>query len=148
MKAATTGKTKTAAADDDGGAAGRHIDARIAELADWRGATLATVRGIIRAADKAIIEEWKWDVPVWSAGGIICTGEVYKAAVKLTFARGAALPDPKGLFNASLAGNTRRAVDIREGETINAAALTALVRAAVKLNAGKAAAKKAAAKSK
>jgi len=111
------------------------IDARIAELGDWRGETLARVRSLVRAADPDVVEEWKWrGVPVWSHGGILCTGETYKAVVKLTFAKGAALPDPAGLFNASLAGNTRRAIDIVEGQTIDAAALQALIRAAVELN--------------
>jgi hypothetical protein len=113
----------------------RRIDARIAELADWRGATLAEVRRLIHEADPQVVEEWKWrGVPVWSHGGIICTGETYKAVVKLTFAKGAALPDPAGLFNSSLEGSTRRAIDIREGEAIDGAALKALVRAAVALN--------------
>ena len=112
------------------------IDARIAELADWRGATLAEVRRLIHEADPEVAEEWKWrGVPVWSHGGILCTGETYKAVVKLTFAKGAALADPSGLFNASLEGNTRRAIDIREGETIDAGAFKALVRSAVALNA-------------
>lgn len=116
------------------------IDRRIKELGDWRGRTLAKVRAIIRAADPDIVEEWKWvkptnpGTPVWSRGGIICTGEAYKEVVKLTFARGAALRDPTRLFNASLEGNTRRAIDIREGEEVDAAAFTALVRAAVALN--------------
>ena len=111
------------------------IDARIAELGDWRGETLARVRALIRAADPEVVEEWKWrGVPVWSHAGIICTGETYRATVKLTFARGASLADPAGLFNASLEGGTRRAVDIREGETIDGAALQALVLAAVALN--------------
>lgn len=111
------------------------IDARIAELGDWRGETLARVRSLVRAADPDVVEEWKWrGVPVWSHGGILCTGETYKAVVKLTFAKGAALPDPAGLFNASLAGNTRRAIDIVEGQAIDAAALQALIRAAVELN--------------
>jgi hypothetical protein len=111
------------------------IDARIEELRDWRGAMLATVRALIRAADPEVIEEWKWrGVPVWSHRGIICTGETYKSVVKLTFAKGAALADPAGLFNSSLDGSTRRAIDIREGETIDPAALTALIRAAVALN--------------
>jgi hypothetical protein len=111
------------------------IDERIEQLADWRGKTLAKVREIIHAADPDIVEEWKWmGTPVWSHGGIVCTGETYKAVVKMTFAKGAALEDPSGLFNSSLDGNTRRAIDIREGETIDAAALTALVRAAVALN--------------
>lgn len=114
------------------------IDARIAELADWRGETLARVRALIRAAVPDVVEEWKWrGVPVWSDAGIICTGETYKAVVKLTFAKGASLPDPAGLFNSSLEGNTRRAIDIREGETIDEAALQALVRAAAALNRSK-----------
>ncbi len=111
------------------------IDARIAELGDWRGETLARVRAVIRQADPEVEETWKWrGVPVWEHAGIICTGETYKAVVKLTFARGASLDDPAGLFNASLEGNTRRAIDIREGEAIDEAALKALVHAAVALN--------------
>jgi hypothetical protein len=111
------------------------IDARIEELGDWRGKMLAKVRGIIRKADPEIVEEWKWrGVPVWSRGGIVCTGETYKAVVKMTFAKGAALEDPAGLFNSSLEGNVRRAIDVREGEKVNEAALTALIRAAVALN--------------
>lgn len=124
----------TNAAQDDVSASDR-IDARIGELADWRGETLAHVRAVIRAADPEIVETWKWrGVPVWERGGILCTGETYKAVVKLTFAKGASLPDPAGLFNSSLEGNTRRAIDIGEGETLDPAALTALVRAAVALN--------------
>ncbi|GGY54695.1 DUF1801 domain-containing protein [Pseudoduganella sp. SL102] len=111
------------------------IDARIHELADWRGAALARVRDVIRQADPGVVEEWKWNVPVWSHGGILCTGETYKKAVKLTFAKGAALADPAGLFNSSLDGNTRRAIDIHEGTTIDAAALQALVKAAIAHNA-------------
>lgn len=111
--------------------ASRLIDQRIAELGDWRGETLARVRDLILAADPGIIEEWKWDVPVWSRFRILCTGEVYKKAVKLTFARGAKLPDPTGLFNSSLEGNTRRAIDIPEGVTLDARAFTALIKAAV-----------------
>ena len=121
--------------------AARLIDDRIAQLADWRGATLARVRKLILAADPEMVEEVKWrkpanpsGVPVWSHAGIVCTGETYKAVVKLTFAKGAALDDPSGLFNSSLEGNTRRAIDMREGETIDAEALTALIRAAVALN--------------
>jgi hypothetical protein len=111
------------------------IDARIKDLGDWRGKMLANVREIIHQADPEIVEDWKWmDVPVWSHGGIVCTGETYKNVVKLTFAKGAALEDPKRLFNSSLAGNVRRAIDIHEGDKINAAALKALVRAAVALN--------------
>ena len=114
------------------------IDARIAELGDWRGAMLARVRGLIREADPAVVEEWKWrGVPTWSHSGIICTGETYKAVVKLTFAKGASLDDPAGLFNASLEGNVRRAIDIREGEDIDAEAFKALVLAAVALNEAK-----------
>lgn len=121
------------------------IEAKINELGDWRGKTLAKVREIILKADPEIVEEWKWakatspGTPVWSRGGIVCTGETYKNAVKMTFAKGASLADPAGLFNSSLEGNVRRAIDIREGEKVNEAALRALVRAAVALNlAGKA----------
>jgi len=116
------------------------IDARIAELGDWRGRMLAHVRGLIREADPEVVETWKWrGVPVWEHAGIICTGETYKAVVKLTFAKGASLEDPKGLFNASLEGNTRRAIDIAEGQSLDEAAFKALVRAAVALNTAKAA---------
>jgi hypothetical protein len=116
----------------------QHIDARIAELGDWRGDALARVRRLIRQADPEIVEEWKWrGVPVWERSGIICTGETYKSVVKLTFAKGAALDDPTGLFNSSLDGNVRRAIDIREGETIDEAAFQALVRAAIALNMAK-----------
>jgi hypothetical protein len=115
------------------------IDARIKELSDWRGETLARLRALIKAADPDVIEEWKWrGVPVWSHNGIICTGETYKAVVKMTFAKGAALKDPSGLFNSSLEGSTRRAIDIREGEKINEKALKTLIRAAVTHNASKA----------
>ena len=118
------------------------IDGRIAELNDWRGDTLAKVRAVIRNADPAIVEEWKWNVPVWSCDGILCTGETYKAAVKLTFAKGASLEDPKGLFNSSLEGATRRALDLHEGDKLDGPGLTALVREAVALNrAGKSATK-------
>ncbi len=111
------------------------IDERIRKLADWRGQTLAHVRAIVRAADPDVVEEWKWmGTPVWSHGGIICTGETYKAVVKLTFAKGAALEDPSGLFNSSLDGNVRRAIDIREGEEIDEAALKQLIQAAAALN--------------
>ena len=112
------------------------IDARIAQLDDWRGETLARVRKLILAADPDIVEEWKWrGVPVWSHGGIICTGETYKDKIKLTFAKGALLEDPAGLFNSSLEGNTRRAIDIHEGETVDAGAFKALVKSAVAVNA-------------
>ncbi len=115
------------------------IDARIAELGDWRDETLARVRALIKQAVPDVVEEWKWrGVPVWEQGGIICTGETYKAAVKLTFAKGAALDDPSGLFNSSLDGNVRRAIDIHEGETVDAEALKSLIRAAVALNRSKA----------
>ena len=110
------------------------IDERIAELGDWRGKMLSQLRGIIKQADPDVVEEWKWSVPVWSHDGLICTGESYKNVVKMTFANGAALPDPSGLFNSSLEGNTRRAIDFREGEKIDKEALKALIRAAVKLN--------------
>jgi hypothetical protein len=111
------------------------IDARIKELSDWRGETLARVRLLIQQADPEVVEEWKWrGVPVWEHGGIICTGETYKAVVKLTFAKGASLKDPSGLFNSSLEGNTRRAIDIREGDKIDEEALKALIRAALELN--------------
>ena len=114
------------------------IDARIAELADWRGATLARVRKLIKQAVPEIIEEWKWrGVPVWSHAGIICTGESYKTYIKLSFAKGASLPDPAGLFNASLEGNTRRAIDIHETDELDAAAFKSLIRAAVALNMAK-----------
>ena len=120
------------------GDASQQIDARIAELGDWRGATLARVRTLIRQADPEIVEAWKWrGVPVWEHDGIICTGETYKSVVKLTFAKGAALDDPSGLFNSSLDGNVRRAIDIQEGEAIDEAALQALIRAAVALNRAK-----------
>lgn len=116
----------------------QQIDARIAELGDWRGEMLAHVRRLVRAALPDVVEEWKWrGVPVWSHGGMICTGETYKEVVKLTFAKGAALPDPKRLFNASLDGNTRRAIDLREGDRIDARAFQALVRAAAAANAAK-----------
>jgi hypothetical protein len=120
----------------------RLIDARIRELDDWRGEMLARVRKLIREADPEAVEEWKWrGVPVWSHGGILCTGETYKTAVKLTFAKGAALEDPKSLFNSSLEGSTRRAIDIHEGEPIDGEALKALIRAAAALNISKAAAR-------
>ena len=113
----------------------RSIDARIEELGDWRGETLARIRALIKQADPEVVEEWKWrGVPVWSHAGIICTGETYKAVVKLTFARGAALEDPSRLFNSSLEGNTRRAIDFPEGGRINEKAFKALIRAAVALN--------------
>jgi hypothetical protein len=114
------------------------IDERIEELGDWRGEMLSRLRALIKQADPGVVEEWKWAVPVWSHDGLICTGETYKKVVKLTFAKGAALEDPSGLFNSSLEGNTRRAIDFHEGEKIDAKALKTLIRAAVKLNASRA----------
>jgi hypothetical protein len=111
------------------------IDARIEGLGDWRGETLARLRALILQADPEVVEAWKWNVPVWEHAGILCTGEVYKAAVKLTFPKGATLEDPSGLFNSSLEGNARRAIDFREGDKIDAEAFKALIRAAVALNA-------------
>jgi hypothetical protein len=128
-KAATATEIKASASPS------RLIDARIKELGDWRGETLARVRSLIRDADREIIEEWKWrGVPVWEHSGIICTGETYKAVVKLTFAKGASLEDPSRLFNSSLDGNVRRAIDFHEGDKINEKALKALIRAALALN--------------
>jgi hypothetical protein len=144
MKKATTSMRKTAgsmkqrqsgANEEKEANPSQLIDARIKELPDWRGETLARVRVLIKQADPEVVEEWKWrGVPVWSHAGIICTGETYKNVVKMTFAKGAALEDPKGLFNSSLEGNTRRAIDIREGDKIDEKALKALIRAAVALN--------------
>jgi len=137
MKKAVAAKTSSAKAE---GAASpeKLIDGRIRELGDWRGEMLARVRGLIKEAEPEVVEEWKWrGVPVWERDGIICTGETYKEVVKLTFAKGAALADPAGLFNSSLDGNVRRAIDIRQGEKINEKALKALIRAAVELNASK-----------
>jgi hypothetical protein len=114
------------------------IDARVKELGDWRGGMLSRIRTLIKEADPEVVEEWKWrGVPVWSHDGMICTGETYKTVVKVTFAKGAALKDPSGLFNSSLEGNTRRAIDFHEGEKINEKAMKALVRAAVTLNESK-----------
>jgi len=118
-----------------GDAPGQLIDARVEELGDWRGETLARLRALIKQADPDVVEEWKWrGVPVWSHDGMICTGETYKNVVKMTFAKGASLADPSGLFNSSLEGNTRRAIDFHEGDTIDDKALKALIRAAVALN--------------
>jgi len=117
-----------------GKSASQMIDGRIAEYDDWRGQTLGRLRALIRAADPEVVEEWKWGVPVWSHDGILSTGEVYKKVVKMTFARGASLKDPSNLFNSSLEGNTRRAIDFHEGEKIDEKALKALVREAVALN--------------
>lgn len=121
------------------GAASRLIDARISELGDWRGDILARVRRLVRDAVPGVVEEWKWSVPVWSHAGIICTGETYRSAVKLTFPKGASIDDPAGLFNASLEGSTRRAIDIREGDVIDEKAFKSLIRAAAALNASAAA---------
>src|ERR1700679_396621 len=121
----------------EGQSASELISNRIAELGDWRGKTLSRMRKLIKDADPEVVEEWKWmGTPVWSHDGIICTGESYKKVVKLTFAKGASLKDPSGLFNSSLDGNVRRAIDIREGEKVDVAALTELIRAAVALNLG------------
>ncbi|MBO9356391.1 DUF1801 domain-containing protein [Bordetella petrii] len=128
--------------EEEGVPAAQLIDARIKELDDWRGPMLARIRDIIRRADPDVVEEWKWRVPVWSHGGIICTGEAYKQAVKTTFAKGASLPDLAGLFNSSLTGNMRRAIDFHEGDEIQEEALMALIRAAVALNLSKPAAGK------
>ena len=137
MKKAVTAKA-TSAKDAGEPSPSKLIDGRIKELGDWRGETLKRIRALIKEADPGVVEEWKWrGVPVWEHDGIICTGETYKAVVKLTFARGAALDDPAGLFNSSLDGNVRRAIDISEGAKINEKALKALIRAAVELNASK-----------
>ena len=119
---------------DTAASASELIDARIAELNDWRGEMLARLRAVIRAADPDVAEEWKWNVPVWSHHGLICTGEAYKQTVKMTFAKGASVPDPSGLFNSSLYGNTRRAIDFREGDKVNEKALKALIQAAIAVN--------------
>lgn len=121
-------------APTDQGSAAERIDAKLAELGDFRAELLARLRALILAADAGIVEEWKWNTPVWSKAGILCTGETYKGKVKLTFAKGASLPDPHGLFNSSLDGGTRRAIDFVEGARVNQRAFQALVRAAVKLN--------------
>jgi hypothetical protein len=136
MKKVTTSMKKSGSNEGKAGASpSRLIDGRIKELGDWRGEMLARVRTLIKQADPDVVEEWKWrGVPVWEHDGIICTGETYKAVVKLTFAKGASLEDPSGLFNSSLEGNTRRAIDIHEGDKIDEKALKALIRAAVSLN--------------
>jgi hypothetical protein len=136
MKKATATMKKSGSSEEkDGDSPSRLIDARIEELSDWRGQTLARVRTLIRQAEPEVVEEWKWrGVPVWERAGIICTGETYKNVVKLTFAKGASLEDPSGLFNSSLDGNTRRAIDFHEGDEIDEQALKTLVRAAAALN--------------
>jgi hypothetical protein len=140
MKKATPAAKKSSAKEAKGGdSPSRLIDARIKELGDWRGETLARIRTLIKQADPDVVEEWKWrGVPVWSHAGIICTGETYKAVVKMTFAKGASLQDPSRLFNSSLEGNTRRAIDLHEADKIDEKALKALIRAAVALNTKKA----------
>ncbi|KRQ95709.1 hypothetical protein CQ12_03775 [Bradyrhizobium jicamae] len=148
MKKATSMKKSGANEAKGGSSPAQHIDARIKELSDWRGETLARVRSIIKQAVPDVVEEWKWrGVPVWEHEGIICTGETYKAVVKMTFAKGAALDDPSGLFNSSLEGNVRRAIDIHEGDKINEKALKALIREAAALNASARAATRARKKS-
>jgi hypothetical protein len=141
MKKATTATKRKASGSKQvrgGGSASQLIDARIEELSDWRGEMLARIRALIQRADPEVLEEWKWrGVPVWSHAGIICTGETYKSVVKMTFAKGAALADPTHLFNSSLEGNTRRAIDFHEGDKLDAKALQALIRAAVALNTSK-----------
>ena len=125
---------KKSATTKAGASASELIDERIKELADWRGKTLSRLRGLIKAADPQVVEEWKWGGPVWSDNGIICTGESYKSAVKLTFAKGASVKDPAGLFNSSLEGNTRRAIDFHQDDKIDETAFKALIRAAVAVN--------------
>ncbi|WP_217349799.1 DUF1801 domain-containing protein [Polaromonas sp. A23] len=128
-------KSKSSSTEEkDGASASQLIDAKISELGDWRGETLARVRTLVKQAIPDVVEEWKWSVPVWSHAGIICTGETYKKAVKLTFPKGASLEDPSGLFNSSLEGNTRRAIDFHEGDKIDEKALKTLIRAAAALN--------------
>ncbi len=129
---------KKASNPKDGASPAQLIDARIKELSDWRGTALSKIRKLIKQADPEVVEEWKWSVPVWSHGGLICTGEAYKSVVKLTFAKGAQLKDPKRLFNSSLEGKVRRAIDLREGEKLDEAAFKALIREAVALNAASA----------
>jgi len=139
-KATTTAKKKKPNPKEAIGAdsASRHIDARIAELDDWRGEMLSRIRHLIKQADPGVVEEWKWSVPVWSHDGMICTGEVYKNSVKITFAKGASLKDPSRLFNSSLEGSTRRAIDFHKGDKVDGTALKALIRAAAELNAASA----------
>ena len=139
MKTVSKAKAKAKARTKSAGSPSKLIDGRIKELGDWRGETLASMRALIKAADPDVGEEWKWmGVPVWEDHGIICTGETYKSVVKLTFAKGASLPDPAKLFNSSLDGNVRRAIDLRESEKVDEKAFKALIRAAVALNKSKA----------
>ena len=130
-------KSKSGSKEGKGDSPSQLIDARIKELSDWRGETLARIRALIREADPEVVEEWKWGIPVWSHAGILCTGETYKKAVKTTFAKGASLEDPSRLFNSSLEGATRRAIDFREDDKIDEKAFKALIRAAVALNTSK-----------
>ena len=135
MKATTMTRQKSGTKEaGDGDSPAHLIDARIRELGDWRGEMLARIRALIRQADAGVVEEWKWGGPVWSKAGVISTGETYRNAVKMTFARGASVEDPSGLFNSSLDGNTRRAIDFHEGDAIDEKAFTALIRAAVAVN--------------
>ena len=134
MAAARDTRAMKKTTNEEGASPAELIDAKIEELGDWRGETLARIRALIKQADPEVVEEWKWRVPVWSHAGIICTGETYKAKVKMTFAKGASLDDPAGLFNSSLEGNTRRAIDLHEGDEIDEDALKDLIRAAVALN--------------
>ena len=127
-------KRKTNDSSSKGESPSKLIDARIGELDDWRGETLSRLRALVKQADPAVVEEWKWGVPVWSHNGIVCTGETYKKVVKLTFAKGAQMKDPKKLFNSSLEGNARRAIDFHEGDKVDEAAFKALIREAVALN--------------
>ncbi len=143
MKKVITLMKKDTTSADAQDAASQLIDARINDLDDWRGEMLGHIRTLIRQADPYVVEQWKWrGVPVWSHAGILCTGETYKSVVKMTFAQGASLEDPSGLFNASLEGNTRRAIDVHEGETLDDKALKALIGAAVELNLSRAAARR------
>jgi hypothetical protein len=137
MSAPNRGAPAKKNAPPSGAAASKLIDAAIEALTDWRGPLLSRLRKLVKLADPKVVEEWKWGIPVWSHDGLICTGETYKSAVKMTFAKGAALPDPTRLFNSSLGGNTRRAIDFREDEKLNEKALKALIRAAVTLNTSK-----------
>ena len=139
MKKKVSEKVESAARQSNSNqSASKLIDARIEELADWRGEMLARLRALIRQADPQVVEEWKWGIPVWSHDGIICTGETYKKVVKMTYAKGAFLDDPDGLFNSSLGGRVRRAIDFKEGEKLNEKALKTLIRAAAALNSSKA----------
>jgi hypothetical protein len=127
-------RKKTSGSSPKGESPSRLIDARIRELNDWRGETLSRLRALVRQADPAVVEEWKWGIPVWSHNGIVCTGETYQKVVKLTFAKGARMKDPKKLFNSSLGGNVRRAIDFHQGDKVDEAAFKALIREAVTLN--------------